>query len=99
MRRITFLPKTPLGWCSVTLTVAFILFYVLFLIYAAFVLSMAALLTGVVSIIKSKDWSVLVFVATLVGLLVLFYVLVIVLFAHGTSTGLPFLGGELTLDS
>ena len=90
--RITVLPKTALGWCSVTLAVAFMLFYVLFLVYAAFVLSMAALVTGLISIIKSKDRSVLVFVATLVGLLVLFYVLAILLFAHGTSTGLPLLG-------
>ncbi len=104
--RISILPKTSLGWWSVSLTVAFILFFALFrilvasglrkwvfspapfinwdlLIYAAFISSMASLVTGLI-IIKSKEWSILIFLATLIGLLVLFYVLVVILFARGT---------------
>ncbi len=80
---VTVLPKTGLGWASVVLAVACGLFVVLFLPYAAFVLGVSALVTGVVGIAKNKDWSVLVLLAALIGLYVLFYGLRLLFFAPG----------------
>jgi hypothetical protein len=54
-----------------------------YLFYAAVLTCMAALVTGLIGIIKSEERSVLVFLAALLGLLVLLYGLVIILFAHG----------------
>ncbi len=51
--------------------------------YVSVLALMAALLTGLFSIIKSGERSVLVFLTTLLGLFVLLYGLAIVLFAHG----------------
>ncbi len=83
--RITILPKTPLGWWSVGLVVANILFFVLSevilgpgpnynmaLAYAlttiAVGIALAIFVTGLISIIKSKERSILVFVAMAIGL-------------------------------
>ena len=57
---VTILPKTGLGWASVGLALGFSLFLLLFLLYAAFVLGVGALVTGIVGILKDKDWSILV---------------------------------------
>jgi hypothetical protein len=83
--RISILPKTPLGWWSVGLVVASILFFVLSqvilgpgpdynmpLAYTLTIviagISVAVLATGLIGIIKSKERSVLVFVAMVIGL-------------------------------
>ncbi len=81
--RISILPKTPLGWWSVGLFVAWILFFVLADIIIgsrpdynmAFAYGLAisgigtaAFVTGLISIIKSKERSILVFLTTVIGL-------------------------------
>ncbi len=81
--RVTILPKTGLGWASVGLAVGFALFWLLFLLYAAFVLGVGALVTGIVGILKDKDWSILVLLATLIGLFVVFNGVRLMFFAHG----------------
>jgi membrane-associated HD superfamily phosphohydrolase len=80
--RITILPKTPLGWWSVGLVIAII---VLFMVVPEVTnrplevaassgfacLATAALVTGLISIIKNKEPSILVFLTTAIGLLAL----------------------------
>jgi hypothetical protein len=83
--RITILPKRVLGWWSIGLVVASILFFVLSevilgpgpdynmaLAYALTTvvagIAVAAFVTGLISIIKSKERSILVFVSTAIGL-------------------------------
>ena len=83
--RISILPKSLLGWWSVGLVVASILFFVLFqvilgpgpdynmpLAYTLTIvltgIAVAAFVTGLISIIKSKERSILVFVAMAIGL-------------------------------
>lgn len=44
------------------------------LILPAGIVAIAAFFTGIIGIIKSKDYAVLVFVATLIGFFVLFFV-------------------------
>ena len=82
---ITILPKTPLGWWSVGLVVANILFFVLSqvilgpgpdynmalantLTIVATCIAVAAFVTGLIGIIKSKERSILVFLTTAIGL-------------------------------
>lgn len=81
--RITVLPKSGLGRASVVLAVACGLFLILFLPYAVFALGVAAAVTGVVGIQKNKDWSILVLLATLIGVFVLFYGVRLLFFARG----------------
>jgi hypothetical protein len=83
--RITILPKSVLGWWSIGLVVAYILFFVLSevilgpgtdynmpLAYALTIVATgivaAAFVTGLISVIKSKERSILVFVAMAIGL-------------------------------
>jgi hypothetical protein len=83
--RITILPKSSLGWWSVGLVVANILFFVLAqvilgsgpdynmpLAYAlttiAVGIALAIFITGLISIIKNKERSILVFLAMAIGL-------------------------------
>ena len=86
--RISILPKTSLGWWSVGLTIAFILFYVLAEVLYGFEvlgpelnpalgnalgivgagISGAAFVTSLISLIKSRERSILVFLATAIGL-------------------------------
>ncbi len=83
--RITVLPKTSLGWWSVGLCVASILFFALFVVilgpgpdynmplaYTLTVvltgISVAAFVIGLLSIMKRKERSILVFVAMAIGL-------------------------------
>jgi len=83
--RISILPKSLLGWWSIGLVVANILFFVLSQVILgpgpdynmplAYTLTIvlagiagAAFVTGLVSIIKSKERSILVFVAMAIGL-------------------------------
>ena len=83
--RIGILPKTPLGWWSVGLCVATILFFALFVVilgpgpdynmplaYTLTVvltgISVAAFVIGLLSIMKRKERSILVFVAMAIGL-------------------------------
>ena len=87
--RISVLPKTSLGWWSVGLCVASILFFALFVVilgpgpdynmplaYTLTVvltgISVAAFVIGLLSIMKRKERSILVFVATVFGLYSLF---------------------------
>jgi hypothetical protein len=87
--RISILPKRLLGWWSVGLAVAWILFFVLSevilgpgpdynmaLAYALTIvvagIGAAAFVTGLISIIKSKERSILVFLTTAIGLYSLF---------------------------
>jgi len=103
--RITILPKTSLARWSVWLAVAWILFFVLFMVAAesgfakdsglgrvldTYILgskcqvidiaglipttgmSAASFVTGLISMIKSKERSILVFLVMIVGLLILF---------------------------
>jgi nitrate reductase gamma subunit len=83
--RITILPKTPLGWWSVGLVIALIVFFavlpedpdaefrtldrVLAIGFAG--ISGAAFVTGLVGIIKRRARSVLVFLTTAIGLFAL----------------------------
>lgn len=83
--RISILPKSLLGWWSVGLVVASVLFFVLSqvilgpgpdynmaLAYALTAIltgiAVAAVVTGLISIIKKKERSILVFVAMVIGL-------------------------------
>ena len=83
--RISVLPKTSLGWWSVGLCVASILFFALFVVIMgpgpdynmplAYTLTavltgiaVAAFVTGLISIMKRKERSILVFVAMVIGL-------------------------------
>ena len=81
--RIGIVPKSALGWWSVGLFVAWILFFVLADVLIgtspdeniAFAYGLAisgigtaAFVTGLISIIKSKERSILVFLATAIGL-------------------------------
>ncbi len=83
--RISILPKTSLGWWSVGLCLASILFFALFVVilgpgpdynmplaYTLTValtgISIAAFVTGLLSIMKRKERSILVFVAMAIGL-------------------------------
>ena len=87
--RISILPKSLLGWWSVGLVVAWILFFVLsqvilgqgpdYNLALAYALTIvvagiggAALVTGLISIIKSKERSIFVFVTTAIGFYSLF---------------------------
>jgi hypothetical protein len=86
--RISILPKTSLGWWSVGLGVAWILFFALSEVLTGFEvlgpafnpvlavaltivlagIAVAAFITGLISIIKSEERSILVFVAMAIGL-------------------------------
>jgi dolichyl-phosphate-mannose--protein O-mannosyl transferase len=83
--RISILPKSLLGWWSVGLVVASIVFFVLFqvilgpgpdynmplaytLTIVLAVIAVAAFVTGLISIIRSKERFVFVFVAMAIGL-------------------------------
>ena len=83
--QISILPKTHLGWWSIGLCVASILFFALSqvilgpgpdynmalanaLTIVLTGIAVAAFVTGLISIIKSKERSILVFVATAIGL-------------------------------
>ena len=102
--RITVLPKTSWGKWSVGLIVAFILFFVLFLILVASgqrgggtffsnllltvpmllagTCGVAAFVTGLIGVIKSKERSILVFLAILISLYILVFCLGEVLVPH-----------------
>jgi hypothetical protein len=80
--RITILPKTSLGWWSVGLVIAIIVLFIFVpevtnrsLEVAASsgfaCLAGAALVTGLISIIKNKERSILVFLTTAIGLFAL----------------------------
>ena len=88
--RITILPKTPLGWWSVGLVVAYLVFGFssediispaglpnysmalrVTLMFALAGISIAAFVTGLISIIKRKQGAILVFVSTALGLFIL----------------------------
>jgi Na+/H+-dicarboxylate symporter len=83
--RISILPKSSLGWWSVGLVVANILFFVLAqvilgsgpdynmplahaLTTIAVGIALAIFVTGLISIIKIKERSILVFLSTAIGL-------------------------------
>ena len=83
--QIATLPKSVLGWWSVGLCVASILFQILFevilgpgpnynmalanaLTIVLTGIAVAAFVTGLISIIKSKERSILVFLTTVIGL-------------------------------
>jgi hypothetical protein len=82
--RITILPKTPLGWWSVGLTATFILVFgvagmaglelqsgsVGLMTFGAVlgILDIGAIVTGLISIIKTKERSVLVFLVLALSL-------------------------------
>ncbi len=86
--RISILPKTPLGRWSVSLGVAWILFFALSVVLTGFevfgtelnpalafaltivltCIAVAALVTGVISMIKSKERSDFVFLVSAIGL-------------------------------
>jgi hypothetical protein len=87
--RVTILPKTTLGWWSVSLVIASLILFVLSVVilgpgldynmtlgYTLTIviagISAAVFAMGLISIIKSKERSVLVFVAMLVGVYTLF---------------------------
>ena len=104
--RINILPKSALGRWSLGLAAAFILLFVLFQTFAAFVRrnpvphpgppspviliavvadyisGIAAFVTGLISIIKSKERSILVFLVVAVGFLALLFLLGEVIFPH-----------------
>lgn len=91
------LPKTRLGKWSVGLIIIFFLLFVMgnlivrlqgpkFLLsipmFGAGATAILAFFTGIISIIKNKERSIPVFVATLIGLLVLWFVLGEILYPH-----------------
>jgi predicted Abi (CAAX) family protease len=102
--RITVLPKTSWGKWSAGLIVAFILFFVLFLILVASgqrggetffsnllltvpmllagTCGVAAFVTGLIGIIKSKERSILVYLAIFIGFDILVFCLGEVLVPH-----------------
>jgi hypothetical protein len=95
--RINILPKTSLGWWSVGLAIpVFLLFTYPFLIrlgrvvsfigayfnFAFIISGIAAFVIGLISIIRNKERSILVFLATLIGLFALLFLLGEVLVPH-----------------
>ena len=87
--KITFFPKSKLGWLSFCLVIVSFLLFILFSIilgpgpdynmFLAYSLTVViscivaiALVTGLVSIIKNKEWSILVLIAILISLYTLF---------------------------
>ena len=50
--------------------------------FTAVIPCMASFISGLIGIIKSKERSILIFLITLIGLLVLLYEMVIIFFAH-----------------
>lgn len=71
--RLNFIPKTGLGKLSVVFTVPVLL---------AGMCGVFAFFTGVIGIIKRKEWAVFVFLATTMGLFVLGFCLGEILFPH-----------------
>lgn len=89
--------KTRLGKWSIWLIIAFIVFFMTFLLLVASgqrggatffsnlalsvpmliagISGISAFFTGIIGIIKSKERSVLVFIATIIGFFILFFVL------------------------
>lgn len=108
--RLSFIPKTFLGKCSVILIIAtpiffyigvsFVGFYesvsagktiphdiivrpgVALPMLAGFVCGIAAFFIGIIGITRKKDHSVLVFLSTAIGFLILLWCLAEVLFPH-----------------
>lgn len=89
--RITILPKTGLGWWSVGLAVAFILFFIFVLFFgpkgeeptwqvaltlAAWgTLAAAAFVTGLIDMIRSKECSIFVILIIELGVFLLIIIL------------------------
>lgn len=82
----TILPKTYLGKCSIGLIIIFFIFFVAirftsnlpFQLIEAAILPLVAFgalsfFTGIISVIKNKERSILVFLSTAMGLYVLIY--------------------------
>ncbi|MFC1908759.1 hypothetical protein ACFLXD_02675 [Chloroflexota bacterium] len=95
--KVYFLPKTALGKWSIGLIVGFIVFFLLALLidevfrkYAiANTLALlggisgtSAFFTGIIGIIKNKDRSVIVFIATIIGFFILPIFVAEVFFPH-----------------
>ena len=96
--RISMLPKTPLGWWSVGLGMPTLLLFTYPLVVrlgpmASFIaaayfnkallaLGIAALIIGLIATIKNKERSILIFLAMLLGLFDLVFVLGELLFLH-----------------
>ncbi len=90
--RISILPKSVLGWWSIGLTIALMLFYILAEVLYGFevfgagaqatfgnilgivgaCISGAVLVCGLISLIRKRERSVLVFVTTVIGVYSLF---------------------------
>lgn len=87
--KITLLPKNILGKWSMGLSIAFIILIFLkmrglipimtFLIAA---LGLVGFITSIVSIIKNKDRSLLIFLPILVGLIIIFWIAGEVIYPH-----------------
>ena len=93
--RLNFIPKTYLGKWSVGLIVVFFLSIALVLLFVASgrlvinlmifagICGMSSFFIGLISIIKNKERSILVFLATVAGLYILFLYLSEILSAIG----------------
>jgi len=95
--KINFIPKTKLGKWSVKLIIAFFLLFALCQIFVvsghrgfgipatiipAGICGIASFFAGIIGIIKKKERSVFVFLATIIGLFILWFCIGEVLIPH-----------------
>jgi len=87
--KITLIPKSNLGKCSVGLSIAFIIliwlkiqFSIPVMTFAIAALGLTGFITSLVSIFKNKDRAVLTFLPILVGLIIIFWITGEIMFPH-----------------
>jgi len=87
--KITLIPKSNLGKCSVGLSIAFIIliwlkiqFSIHVMTFAIAALGLTGFVTSLVSIFKNKDRAVLTFLPILVGLIIIFWITGEIMFPH-----------------
>lgn len=82
MAKVKFKPKSILGWLSIGIIILMPLyFYILsnvksdLILEGGIIYGIAAFFCGIVGIIRKKDYSVFVFLSTMIGLIILLYFL------------------------
>ncbi len=89
MAKVKFKPKSYLGWLSIGLIILMpIYFYIIsnvisdLVLYGGIIYGIAAFFCGIIGITRKKDYSVFVFLSTMIGLFILLYFLQQALFPN-----------------